>query len=155
MHMDTENQTASTHTQVTRRKLSCHCRKTNRRGAATVEFALTVPLLFLFFFAGLEFSRAMVVRNNIQSSAMTGARTGILPGATAAECELAAQQMLDAALIKDATITVEPATIEPSTQNISVTISVPLSSNTLPMSRFVLGTTLSQTITLRRENQAK
>lgn len=26
-----------------------------RRGAATVEFALTVPLVFLFFFASIEF----------------------------------------------------------------------------------------------------
>jgi Flp pilus assembly protein TadG len=130
-------------------------RRSSRRGAETVEFALTVPLLFLCFFAGLEFSRAIVVRNNIQSAAMTGARTGILPGATRADCEQAAQDVLDAAFIKQAIVTVTPQTITSSTESVSVTIDVPLAANALPMSRFVQGSTLSQTITLRRENQAK
>ena len=130
-----------------------HHPKRNRRAAAAVEFAMTVPLLFLFVFASIEFSRANMIKNMIENAAMEGAREGMLPGRTAADCTAAAQDLIDIMALNGATITIEPATLTPTTPEVTVTVSVPMSQNSLAMSRFVLGETLTQSVTLPRELQ--
>ncbi len=125
----------------------------NRRGAAVIEFAMTVPLLFLFVFASIEFSRANMIKNMIENAAMEGAREGMLPGHTAADCIAAAQDLIDIMALNDATITVEPASLTPTTPTVTVMVSVPLATNSLPMSKFVLGESLTQSVTLPREIQ--
>ena len=42
--------------------------------------------MFLFMFAGMEFSRANMIRNVIENAAFEGARQGVVPGADAADC---------------------------------------------------------------------
>jgi Flp pilus assembly protein TadG len=60
-------------------------RRPSSRGQALVEFALLGPLLFLLVFAGLDFTRAYLVRNAITNSAREGARYAALhPTGTAA-----------------------------------------------------------------------
>ena len=123
----------------------------NRRGATAVEFALTVPVLLLFVFSSMEFARANILRNTCENAAMQGARTGMLPGATAQKCIDAAQDVLDLVGVTNPTITVDPTTITSSTQFVTVTVKVPLSENALPMSEFILGGEMEQTISLPRE----
>ena len=125
----------------------------NHRGAAAVEFAMTVPILFLFVFGAIEFSRANMIKNMIENAAMEGARHGMLPGSTAPECIAAAQELLDIMALNGATVTVDPATLTPTTPQVTVTVSVPLSQNSLAMSRFVIGESLNQSVTLPREAQ--
>ena len=122
-----------------------------RRAASTVEFALVVPLLFLFVFAAIEFSRTNMIRNMCENAAMEGARAGIVPGATVADCENAAMELLDVMRIQGGTVEVTPNPIAANTSEITVTVLVPLTENALPMSDFVLGKTLGQTVTLPRE----
>ncbi len=128
-----------------------HQRRTRIRGAAAVEFACTAPLLFLIMFAGLEMSRVNLFRHVAANAALEAARAGITPGATSQHCEDVATQMLDIARVKGATVTVNPSPITPLTPAVSVTVEIPMTENALPMSQMVLGTTLSQTITLPRE----
>ncbi|MGI9515646.1 MAG: TadE/TadG family type IV pilus assembly protein [Pirellulaceae bacterium] len=125
----------------------------NRRGAAVIEFAMTVPLLFLFVFASIEFSRANMIKNMIENAAMEGAREGMLPGRSAADCIAASQELIDIMALNGATITVEPTTLTTTSPDVTVTVTVPMSQNSLPMSRFVLGETLAQSVTLPREIQ--
>ena len=122
-----------------------------RRGAAAVEVALTAPLLFLMFFAGLEFAQANMVRNIAKNAAFEGARAGILPGAVAQDSIDEANAELGKLQITGATVIVNPTVITHTTPQVTVSVTVPLSQNALPMSHFVMGKTLVQSITLARE----
>jgi Flp pilus assembly protein TadG len=53
-----------------------------RRGAATVEFAIVAPLLFLLVLGMVEFGRMMMVQQILTNGAREGARKAVLPGAT-------------------------------------------------------------------------
>ncbi len=56
-----------------------------RRAAVTVEMAVTLPVLFLFFFSQFELVRLNNIRNSVYFAAYEGAREGLIPGATAAD----------------------------------------------------------------------
>ena len=83
----------------------------DRRGAALVEFALTASLLVLIVFTAVEFMRVNTIVNTSENAAYEGARTGIVPGATAADAIAAAQSILNAIGTRNAVVSVEPATI--------------------------------------------
>ncbi len=78
-----------------------------RAGAALVELALVLPILFLFFVGIVEVSRILLLQHSIDTAAYEGARAGMVPGATAAEAKAAAVQLLTAARLKDATISID------------------------------------------------
>ena len=50
-----------------------------RRGAVAVEFAITVPFLFLILFGSIEFSRANMLRQTVSQAAYEAARRGDIP----------------------------------------------------------------------------
>ncbi len=123
--------------------------QTERKGATTVEFAVVLPLLLLFVFAGIEFSRANMLRNTIENAAFEGARSGIIPGASANDARTAAQDLLDMLQINDSTVTVSPSTIDNSTTSVTVSISTPMSmANHYVTPKFFLGKTLTASVTL-------
>ena len=123
-----------------------------RRGNVSVETALALPILFMFIFTGIEFSRANVLRHTVENAAYEGARHGILPGATSSGCEAAAQEVLDLVGIRGTTINVSPTTIDTGTENVSVTVTVPLnSSNSYTVLRYFSGKQFAATVTLPRE----
>lgn len=118
-----------------------------RRAAVTVEFAFALPILLGGIFTGIEFARVNMIRNTIENAAYEGARTGVVPGATAAECENAAQQIIDligvAGAVPVATITAD---------DVTVTVSVPLTaSNGYITPKYYLGKSLQSSITLPLE----
>ena len=53
-----------------------------RRGAATVEFALICPLLFAVILGIMEFGRGMMVSEMLTSAARAGCRAATLTGAS-------------------------------------------------------------------------
>ena len=125
-----------------------------RRGATAVEFAVAAPILILFTFAGIEFSRVNSIRNTMENAAYEGARRGVVPGATAAACQATAQNLLDVIQVNDSSVTVNPATISPDTDTITVTVSVPLSAaNGYVTPQYYLGQSLQTSITLPRERE--
>jgi Flp pilus assembly protein TadG len=123
----------------------------HRRGVALVEFALTVPILFLILFVSVEFMRVNTIVNSIENAAYEGARRGIVPGATAAEIIADAKALTDAVGIRGAVIDVQPPTIAEDTPEITVTVNVPADSNAFVAPRFFAGDTISKTCTLSRE----
>jgi Flp pilus assembly protein TadG len=128
-----------------------HRNPKHRRGAALVEFALTVPILFLILFVSVEFMRVNTIVNSIENAAYEGARRGIVPGATAAEIIADAKALTDAVGIRGAVIDVQPPTIAEDTPEITVTVNVPADSNAFVAPRFFAGDTISKTCTLSRE----
>ena len=121
-----------------------------RTGATTIEMALVTPLMFLFMFAGMEFSRANMIRNVIENAAFEGARQGIVPGAEAADCIAAAEHQLDITRINDYSVVVDPPAIDQNTTEVTVTVSIPFSTNALPMSKFIGTNTMTRQVTLQR-----
>jgi Flp pilus assembly protein TadG len=57
-------------------------RRSARRGATIIEFAIVSFLLFLVIFASFEFDRLMLVYTTMANSARVGARYAIVHGAT-------------------------------------------------------------------------
>jgi hypothetical protein len=92
-----------------------------------------------------------MLRNLCDNAAFDSARVGILPGATADKCVAAAERSLSVLNVRNATINVQPSVISPAAPEVTVEIQIPLMDNAMPMSRFVIGTTLVREITVKRE----
>ncbi|MCA9182231.1 MAG: hypothetical protein KDA51_12285, partial [Planctomycetales bacterium] len=74
-----------------------------------------------------------------------------LAGATAQQCIDVANAELLRLKINGAQVTVVPSVIDHTTPDITVVVSIPLAQNALPLSKFVIGKTLVQSIKLSRE----
>lgn len=122
-----------------------------RWGSTTVEFSLVAPVLFLMVFASIEFSRAVMLRHTCDIAAAEGARHGILPGATAAECRTRALAELSVLGVRGATATVSPTTLSNTDTEVTVTVSVPIDTNGYIFPRFFIGKSIRSVVTLQRE----
>jgi Flp pilus assembly protein TadG len=126
-------------------------RRLERRGAVTVEFAFCVPVLLLFFFGSIEFARVNMIRQTIENAVYEGCRRGVVPGATADDCRAAAQSVLNGVAAQGADITVSPAVIDDDSHEVTVSVSVPINSNSWVAPFFFRDTSVSGAMTLRRE----
>jgi Flp pilus assembly protein TadG len=126
-------------------------RRTTRSAAVVVEFAICAPILFMLFFASLEFSRVNMIRQSIENAVYEGARRGIVPGATAADCRNAAQAVLNSVFARAATVSITPTVITDDTSDVTVAISVPVNSNSWVIPRFFANRTISGAMTMKRE----
>jgi Flp pilus assembly protein TadG len=125
-----------------------------RFGGVAVEFAMVAPIFFLVLFGGVEFASIHVTQCAIENAAFEGVRHGIIPGATAEGCRQQAEAILDATRINVYQVTVEPSFIDATTNEISVTVSVPMTpENKFGLSAFLRGGDLTKTITLPREDR--
>ena len=122
-----------------------YCHKTperagipRRRGGALLEAALVLPILFAFGFGAFEFGYFIFLKQAVQGAAREGARSAILPTATAAKVNAAVGTAMTAAgldgtgytvriLNGTSEGTVDPATATPQTP-IRVVVSCPWSS---------------------------
>ena len=122
-----------------------------RRGVAALEFALTAPILFMLFFASVEFSRVNMLRHSVDHAAYESARQGIVAGASAKDVEDSANVLLAGVSTKGAKIAVTPAVLTMNSPTITVTITVLVSENSWIASRFFTSDQLTSTCTLARE----
>jgi len=79
--------------------VAIHLRKASprpRRGAATVELALILPIFLLLCVGMIEFGRAFMVQQTLTSAAREGARFGALPGTSNNEIETRVREFLAA-----------------------------------------------------------
>ena len=132
--------------QIERRSL-----RQQRRGAAAVEFAITAPVFFLFLLAAFEFGWLNVLRHTADNAAYEAARAAMVPGATAADAKAKATGLLKIVGARGAKITITPATLTTSTDEVTVAIDVPMSKNGLIVPRFSKKTELHSESTLRTE----
>lgn len=123
----------------------------SRLGTTSVEFAMVCPVVFAMIFASFEFSRACMLRNTCAIAAAEGARRGILPGATAQECEAAALAELALIGATGGTVVVLPPTIEDHTDEVEVRVTVPVGQNGYVIPQFFVGKSITKSVTLKRE----
>lgn len=130
---------------------SSHRSSRRRRGAVAVEMAITVGLVFFFFFAALELCRVSMMRHTVEHALYEGARQGIVPGATAADVQTKAQSVMRTIGIRTAAIDVTPAILDNTTPEVAVRIRMPLDQNLFAPAFFFRGLTLDRTFVIQRE----
>lgn len=122
-----------------------------RRGATTVEFAIVAPIFFLLMLASFEFSRLNVIRHTADNAAYEAARHAMVPGATASEAVTKANTILRTIGARGARVTINPRTLGPDVDTVSVRVDVPLDQNGWVVPRFTSGSTLTAESVLRTE----
>lgn len=123
-----------------------------RKGALTVEFAITAPLVFLLFFGCLELSRMNMIRNTSNNAAFEAARNVIVPGAQSSQAVSVAQALMQTIGVQNATVNITPSTITTQTTSVTVSVSTPLASNLYLSPMFLQGVTIKSTCTMALEN---
>lgn len=136
----------------------CACTKkiaraSSRTGATMVEFALTLPIVMLFFWASIEFARASILQHAIDNAAYEACRAVIVPGGTVAEATTEANKILSTFSITGATVTVTPNPITEATTQVTCQVSAPTSSSMWGAPRFFSGHTLTSRSTLIAERE--
>lgn len=126
----------------------------DRAGAATVEFSLCAFIVFTLFLGMVEVARFHIVRHSIDQAVYVGARTAIVPGATAGEAEQAALDRLQAAGVIGPSVTITPNVITSETQAVTVRITAPYESNSWTLPRYFSGVDVAAEMTLDHENVA-
>lgn len=126
-------------------------KNTRRRGAAVVEFAVVVPLFFLFMFAGLEFAVLGTIRSTSHNAAYEAARKLVIPGAVVADGIAEANRIMSVVGVDSLTVTVTPNVIEDTTQQVTVNIDIPYASNAIFVPYFTGSVILHSSVTLRTE----
>lgn len=125
--------------------------KFKRCGATVVEFAVITPVAFFVIFSGIELSRMSMIRNNAEIAVYEGARRGILPGATAAAVTAEVNHYLNLIGVKQKTVTITPSVITGQTQQITVSVSIPIASSTWVVGKLTKGKMITKSCTLSRE----
>jgi len=123
----------------------------SRRGATMVEFALVVPIVFILFFAAVEFSRVLIVRHTVDNAVYEAARVAIVPGATVADVQTEAARVLSTLGVVMPTIVVTPDPITRTTPQVSVRITVPVAANSYVPPQYFARSVITRELTLRRE----
>lgn len=130
-------------------------RRTDRAGVTAVEFAFVAPLFFLLLAVSFEYGRLNIIRHTADNAAYEAARHVMVPGATAAEAVSKATSMMNVVGTRGATVTVDPAVLDVSTEEVIVTIDVPMSQNGWFTPRFSKNKTLRAQSRLKTERTSQ
>ncbi|WP_436716456.1 TadE family protein [Roseiconus lacunae] len=130
-------------------------RRPNRRGVATVEFAICLPALIALTIGTIDICSMLFLKESITIAAYEGARMGVGRDRTNGDVSTRVQQFLDERNIQ---YTGNPCsfgspdfTSADTLDNVTVTVTVPCDGNLLIPSALFAGMDLSASVTLRKE----
>jgi Flp pilus assembly protein TadG len=124
-----------------------------RRGAATVEFAVTLPVLILIVLGAIETCSMIFLRQTLTIAAYEATRVALVPKVSNAQVLHAANSILNDRRVRGANIAITPrdfATAEVQSF-ITVTVSAPANSNALLTPLFFRGRTLVGQCSMMKE----
>ena len=114
---------------------------------------MTVPVMFLIFFACLDFVRYNLVRNVITHSAYEGARAAIVPGNTTSDVkQIIRRKMAPIAGGMEYTVRIDPAELPTNSNEIRVTINVDISQGGFVVSKYFTSQQIEESLTILNEN---
>jgi Flp pilus assembly protein TadG len=132
-------------------------KRTPRSGTTTVEFAVVIPVFFVFVLGLVEVGRGFMASHLLTNAARAGCRQGILQSQSTSTITTAVNALLSRQGIQGATTTVQvngvvaDASTAKSNDDITVIVSAPVSSLTwVPVMHYLQGNITGQ-YTLRRE----
>lgn len=125
---------------------------TSRQGAATVEAAITLPLLFVLVFGAIELSNGIFLKQSLTIAAYEGVRTATRPGGTAILAQQRIQEVLSSRGVTGQTVSVTPAvtTLTPRGTMVTVTVQVSATSQAIGPLNLMSGKTLQQSAVMVR-----
>lgn len=133
-------------------------RGSRRRGAATVEFAVVLPLLLVMLLGIIEMGRAMMVGEVTAAAARLGARAAVISGATNSQVVSTVSTYLQAGGVKNATTVVSvngASGADLSTASagdaIQVLVQAPMNSNAWAVNSFFSSKSISGVATFVKE----
>ena len=115
---------------ITNRKRLLGTRQ-KRRGTATVELAVCLPLIVIIAFGSIETTNMIFLQQRLTAAAYEGARKATTPGKTSADATTAANSVLTQFSISGSSVTTTPAvtTSTPVGTQVKVTVTAPVSAN--------------------------
>ncbi len=134
-----------------KRQTNRSTRRSNRTGAAAVEFALCVPLLFAVALGCIEMTRYNLVKNVANQAAFEAARIGVKPGATAQEVIDEAKYQMKY-VCDNCTVNVTPTVITSATDEITVVVQVDIRQQGWVTPQFFDDPILEASFTIQRDN---
>ena len=84
----------------------------HRRGVATVELAVCLPVIVLLVLGAMEATNMVFLKQSLAVAAYEGGRTSVVPGATTADVVAKCQEILDDRKIQGAAVSVTPGDVE-------------------------------------------
>lgn len=135
-----------------RTKKKCNCGK-RRRGVATTEFAVTLPIIMLMILAMIESCSMIFLKQSLTVASYEGIRTALIENASGDDVRLTCQQLLDDRRIQGGTVTIQPADFEnlAAGEYVQVTVTAPADLNSVIPGSFFRGRTLTGTATMMKE----
>lgn len=119
--------------------------RSRRRGVAATEFAVCLPIIVLLVLGTIEACSMVFLKQSLAVAAYEGARTAIIPNATADQVKAACEQVLKDRDIDGGTVTIKPSNIDSLAPGdfVDVTVSAPCNANSIVPNKFYKGRTLS------------
>ncbi|WP_010582367.1 TadE/TadG family type IV pilus assembly protein [Schlesneria paludicola] len=125
-----------------------------RRGATTVEFSLCLPILLLFVFGIMEFSRITQLQQSVRLATFEGARAGIPLNATTADVQNAVNGVMSALSISNFQTTISPSPLTYTSSSVTVTVALDPTQNAWITWFARSSNTIDASVTLLREVQS-
>lgn len=121
-----------------------------RKGAAIVEVALTLPILVLVCLATIDTCRVIFVRQSAKLAAFECARIGIIPGVTRTQLEQLCATFMSSRSVSQASVSLSVSELAMLSKGdlLTVTVTVPANSNALSSSWFYRGRTFSESVSI-------
>ncbi len=104
-----------------------------RKGAATVELSICLPLFILILFGSIEASNLIYLRESLCLASYEAARQAVSLDVSKEDIEKRAKQLLASRGITNPTVTLSPSDFNSTSGGdpVTITVSVPTSSQTL------------------------
>jgi Flp pilus assembly protein TadG len=134
-----------------------HARKTRgangRRGVATVELAVCLPVLLILVVGAIEGANFIFLKQSVTVAAYESANLAAQAGGTSDEARHRAEQILAARSIDNATIEFTPTSVEAAErgQVVAVTVSAPSSANSIGFRSFFNNRTVAATVNMLKD----
>jgi len=132
---------------------SINSKRSNRKAAALVEFAICMPLLVMLVLGSVEAANAIYLRQALTIAAYEAARTASEPGGTTTSGIARANETLVARNVQDATVDISPelTPVTPRGAYVTTTVTAPLSSNLISPESIFRSRSISVTIVMVRQ----
>ena len=127
-------------------------KRSDRKGAAALEFALTAPMVFFVILTCFEFGKLAMMKSMANTAAYEGARYAVVEGSVTQDAVDEANRILARMGTQNATVTVnDGAGISTTDAAVTVTITIPMEDNAFLLSGVFAGRNIVKEVTLTTE----